>query len=42
LEGQQSEGWRLMQPRHRELQAGDVGMGASQRRKKRFFAAKQW
>jgi hypothetical protein len=31
-----------MQPRQRELQVGEVGSGASQRRKKRFLAAKQW
>ena len=42
LEGQQSDSCREMHPRQRELQAGEVGSGASQRRKKRFLAAKQW
>src|SRR5512141_657388 len=32
FEGQHSEGCRLMQPRQRELHAGEVGKGASQRR----------
>jgi len=42
LAGQQSDSCSEMHPRQRELQAGEVGSGASQRRKKRFLAAKQW